>query len=83
MFDGIPVIGHANDPLWVEVKEKGVPGPPQGGAAAPLLKGIGPELRFVPANAPLPPGWFPPDASSSTQGQVANIPEVDKNLETS
>lgn len=69
--------------MWIEVKEKGVPGPPEGGATAPLLKGFGPELTWVRADAPLPPGFHPSDPSSSTQGQVADIPEVDRNLETS
>lgn len=77
------VLEYPNDPMWIEVKEKSVPGPPEGGATAPLLKGIGPELVWVPGNAPLPPGFLPPDHSSSTQGQVADIPEVDRKLETS
>ena len=83
VFDGTPVVVYANDPMWVEVKEKGVPGPPEGGGTAPLLKGTGPDLVFKPGDAPLPPGWFPEGASSSTPPKGAGSKEVDKKLETS
>ena len=57
-------IGYVNDPLWIEVKEVGVPGPQQG-TAAPLLKGIGIEHRLKPADEPLPDGWYPLGESGS------------------
>lgn len=47
-----------NDPLWVEVIEKGVPGPEERGFA-PLLKGIGGELEVKTFGAPLQDGWYP------------------------
>ena len=57
--------------MWVEVKEKGVPGPPEAGNKAPLLKGLGPEPELKPADAPLPPGWFPESSSGSAPGSSA------------
>ncbi|MCJ1362451.1 hypothetical protein MMC16_001554 [Acarospora aff. strigata] len=61
---GVATARYVNDPLWIEVKEVGVPGPQQG-TAAPLLKGIGIEHRLKPADEPLPDGWYPLGESGS------------------
>lgn len=60
-----------------------MPGPPQGGSVAPLLKGLGGDHVLKPANAPLPPGWFPEGASGSTSGEQADVKKEDKKSGTS
>ncbi|KAI9875424.1 MAG: hypothetical protein M1830_008485 [Pleopsidium flavum] len=82
---GVATAGQVNDPMWVEVRDAGVAGPHEDGKSAPLLKGVGPPLRFTPGGAPLPPGWFPPQSepgsSSNNPGSSSNNPGAEADIE--